>query len=668
MTIRFRCPHCRQKLGVPDSLAGKHGRCPKCRGAVDVPADSAEQQADHTPRPAAAHPQVEAFTEEEQSPTPSDTTVYMESTPRPGPRPTEPPPSEDTTGQAVVDTVAAAGLDVPTLEGEPQAKAGWLPRAMVGLAMLVVLVALAIRGYFLYDLRYGPTAAQAGAAQTFVTLSMVLGALSALACLGILISGIAALRLSEMGRNWLMITIIGYLLVHLLYAGLINVPALHPPGAEGGFDTRVMEGVFLAGAVLLLAAPLVYLWRFGRLWGTGKPEAIDVIDLVDRLLKEALKARASDVHFEPGSDGVSVRYRIDGVLHPIITYPTTMQDRIVSRVKVMGRMDIAERRLPQDGGATLAVGNKGVDLRISTVPSNYGERAVIRLLDPATSIYGLEGLGMGPDLLPKMDAIIESPHGVFFCTGPTGSGKTTTLYAALLRVNAGERNVLTVEDPVEYQLPGISQLPVGKKKGMTFASGLRSMLRQDPDVIMVGEVRDTETADMVIRAAQTGHLVLSTLHTNDSAGAVTRLLDLEIEPFLLASTLTGVLAQRLVRRVCPDCGEQYEPGQEEVERLGLAFKPGMQFRRGRGCVRCLSTGYYGRIGLFELLMVDDAIRELIMEKSDAWAVRKAALSHGMISLREEGARKVAQGITSSAEVWRVIRGTVYDDEGRSSSA
>jgi len=250
---------------------------------------------------------------------------------------------------------------------------------------------------------------------------------------------------------------------------------------------------------------------------------------------------------------VAIRYRIDGVLHTVATCPTPALERLVARVKVMGQMDIAEKRLPQDGGATLHLPDRNIDLRISTVPSSFGERAVIRLLDRTTGLLGLEGLGLGPDLVRVMDRIVKSPYGVFFCTGPTGAGKTTTLYAALMHVDSSERNVITVEDPVEYQLPGITQLPVRRRKGMTFASGLRSILRQDPDVIMVGEVRDDETAHIVIEAAQTGHMVFSTLHTNDSAGAIARLLDLGVEPFLLSSVLTAVLAQRLVRRICRNC-------------------------------------------------------------------------------------------------------------------
>jgi general secretion pathway protein E len=383
-------------------------------------------------------------------------------------------------------------------------------------------------------------------------------------------------------------------------------------------------------------------------------ESAPVVELVNKLLFEALRARASDVHLQPAADEMIVRYRIDGVLHSVATYPPAVLEPVVSRIKVMARMDITEKRLPQDGRTTVRLGNKSVDLRISTVPSDYGERVVVRLLDRAAGVFGLEELGMSPHHLEAMDRIAHSDSGLFFCTGPTGSGKTTTLYAALSRVDSRERNIITLEDPIEYHLPGITQLPAGEKKGMTFASGLRSILRQDPDVIMVGEVRDVETARMAVRAAQTGHLVLSTLHTSDSAGAVARLLDLGVEPFLLASVLEAVLAQRLVRTVCPDCGEPYEPPPAELSRLGLA-RPDADatWRRGAGCENCLETGYYGRTGLFELLLVDEPIRELIKERADAGAIREQADRTGVAALRDDGVAKATSGITTVEEVLRV---------------
>ncbi|MFO7956016.1 MAG: GspE/PulE family protein [Candidatus Brocadiia bacterium] len=382
-------------------------------------------------------------------------------------------------------------------------------------------------------------------------------------------------------------------------------------------------------------------------------ESAPVVQLVNKLLFEALRARASDVHIQPTGEGVVVRYRIDGVLHPVATYPLSVLEPVVSRIKVMGRMDITERRLPQDGRTTVRLGNKNVDLRISTVPSNYGERVVVRLLDRSTGVYGLEELGLSGDHLEMMDRIVDEPNGMFFCTGPTGSGKTTTLYAALLRVDSEERNVITLEDPIEYHLSGITQLPVTEKKGMTFASGLRSILRQDPDVIMVGEVRDVETARMAVRAAQTGHLVLSTLHTNDSAGAVARLLDLGVEPFLLSSTLTAIMAQRLVRRICPDCSEPYAATPQELKGLGLEQDQEAELRRGKGCEKCLHTGFYGRLGLFELLPIDDPIRKLIVQEADAMTIRNSALERGLVTLRADGVRKVLDGKTTPGEVMRV---------------
>ncbi len=382
-------------------------------------------------------------------------------------------------------------------------------------------------------------------------------------------------------------------------------------------------------------------------------ESAPVVQLVNKVLFEALRARASDVHIQPTGEGVVVRYRIDGVLHPVATYPLSVLEPVVSRIKVMGRMDITEKRLPQDGRTTVRLGNKNVDLRISTVPSNYGERVVARLLDRSTGVYGLEELGLSLEHLEMMDRIVDEPNGIFFCTGPTGSGKSTTLYAALLRVNSRERNVITLEDPIEYHLSGITQLPVTEKKGMTFASGLRSILRQDPDVIMVGEVRDVETARMAVRAAQTGHLVLSTLHTNDSAGAVARLLDLGVEPFLLSSTLTAVLAQRLVRRVCPECAEPCLASPEQLKQLGLEQDREVELRRSRGCDNCLQTGFYGRVGLFELLQVDEPVAALILEGADARAIRNSALERGLVTLRADGVRKVLQGVTTPEEVMRV---------------
>ena len=420
----------------------------------------------------------------------------------------------------------------------------------------------------------------------------------------------------------------------------------------------VMNPVLMTLYGLTCIAALVAFSRTQEAFTIKGPGEHDIVDLVDRLLSEALRVSASDVHVEPTVGGTIVRYRIDGVLHSVAEYPPAVADKAAARIKVLGSMDIAERRLPQDGGAKMTMDNRTIDLRISTVPSEYGERVVIRLLDPETGLMGFEALGMDERMINTMQEVINSPHGVFFSTGPTGSGKTTTLYAALMRANRSERNVITVEDPIEYRLTGIAQLPVGRKKGMNFASGLRSILRQDPDVIMVGEVRDEETARMVVEAAQTGHLVLSTLHTNDSAGAVTRLLDLGIEPFLLASCLPAVLAQRLVRTICPECKQPYTPDMAELTELHIKLgdEAPPTFYRGRGCANCMETGYRGRIGLFELLVVDDEIRNLITKSVDAGTIRTVALERGMVDLRTDGARKVMKGLTTVDEVKRMTLG------------
>jgi general secretion pathway protein E len=385
-----------------------------------------------------------------------------------------------------------------------------------------------------------------------------------------------------------------------------------------------------------------------------------VIKLVNLILFEAVQQEASDVHIQPYEDRLVVRVRIDGVLFDLFDLPTGVQEEVISRVKVMCRMNIAEKRLPQDGRATVQVGDRVIDLRVSTVPASHGERVVIRLLDKSVRLYTLGELGMDPGTLERFARLIGVEHGLILVTGPTGSGKTTTLYAALGEINSAERNVITLEDPIEYQLKGISQIQIAEKKGMTFASGLRSVLRQDPDIIMVGEIRDHETAVMAIQSALTGHLVFSTLHTNDAASAVTRLLDLGIEPYLVSSSLVGVLAQRLVRRVCDECARPYAPEASELETL--RFEPSAQerqrFRKGAGCEACRGTGYHGRVGCFELLVADDEVRQLIHTRSTASAINEAARHAGMHSLREDGVMKVTAGRTTFEEVIRVaIRAT-----------
>jgi len=381
-----------------------------------------------------------------------------------------------------------------------------------------------------------------------------------------------------------------------------------------------------------------------------------VIKLVNLILFEAVKRRASDVHIQPYEDRLVVRFRLDGVLHDLFEPPKALQAEITSRIKVMGGMNIAEHWLAQDGRATVEVGDRVVDLRIATLPTHVGERVVIRLLDKSARLYTLDELGMPPQVLVSFRRLIHTDHGIILVTGPTGSGKTTTLYAALQEINSREANVLTLEDPIEYRLEGVSQTQISGKKGMTFATGLRHVLRQDPDIIMVGEIRDTETARMAIQSALTGHLVFSTLHTNDASGAVARLLDLGAEPYLVASSLLAVLAQRLVRRVCHGCRVEYAPTPEDLARWDLSEPNGPAPRtawRGAGCEACLGTGYHGRVGVFELLTVTEPIRELILKQAKASTIKAEALRGDMTTLRADGVAKVGRGMTTMDEVVRV---------------
>lgn len=383
-----------------------------------------------------------------------------------------------------------------------------------------------------------------------------------------------------------------------------------------------------------------------------------IIKLVNMIISEALRMRASDIHIQPYEDRLQVRYRIDGILYDTMTPPKRFQDAVVSRVKVMGRMDIAERRLPQDGRASVKIADREVDIRISSIPTSWGERVVMRLLDKGQKLYELERLGMDPEQFEIVKTLTGYSHGIIFVTGPTGSGKTTTLYGALSRINSPEKNILTIEDPIEYQLKGISQMEVSSKKGITFATGLRHIVRQDPDIIMVGEVRDLETARISIQSALTGHLVFSTMHTNDSAGAVTRLLDLGIESYLVSSSLIAIVAQRLVRLICPECAIEYEPEEAVIRNLGLAPEEhtGRTFRRGSGCDACMGRGYAGRTGIFEILVVDDEIRQLIKEQAAAGEIKNAAARRETFTtLRMDGARKVLDGLTSAEEVLKVTQ-------------
>jgi general secretion pathway protein E len=380
-----------------------------------------------------------------------------------------------------------------------------------------------------------------------------------------------------------------------------------------------------------------------------------VVELVNLILLDAVKGAASDIHFQPYRENLVVRYRIDGLLFDAHTVPKTLQDEVLSRIKVLGKMDISEKRLPQDGRATVTVGERVIDLRIASLPGSYGERIVLRLLDKSTQSYSLAEVGMDLDNQRRFRELIALEHGLILLTGPTGSGKTTTLYAALQEINTRDRNVLTLEDPIEYDIEGISQTQINVKKGLTFASGLRNVLRQDPDIIMVGEIRDQETAVMAIQSALTGHLVFSTLHTNDAASAVTRLLDLGIEPYLVSSSVLAVLAQRLVRKVCSSCAVEKELTAEERETLGLTadVDATLRYRAGPGCPACRNTGYRGRVAICELLRVDDSIRRQIQSRASASEIRDAAVRSGMRLLRDDGIDKVLAGITTPSEVARV---------------
>jgi general secretion pathway protein E len=393
-----------------------------------------------------------------------------------------------------------------------------------------------------------------------------------------------------------------------------------------------------------------------------------IIRWVNSLIFQAVKDRASDIHIEPGERDVVVRYRVDGNLREAKRAPKKFQNSINARVKIMAGLNIAEKRMPQDGRIRRKMAGKDVDMRVATVPTANGERTTIRLLDRASVMLGLPDIGFPADTLEQVRSIIQRPHGILLVTGPTGSGKTTTLYSCLSEINSPDKNILTVEDPVEYQLEGISQTQINPKIELTFASGLRSFLRHDPDVIMVGEIRDRETAEIAITASLTGHLVFSTVHTNDAAGAITRLVDMGIEPFLVASSLVGLLAQRLVRRPCPDCARPVRPSEKLVAELGLDpatfYAGGYHFPAVKGqralpvgtvleavgCKMCRQEGYRGRTAIYELLLFNSTVRRLTLERADAATIRNAALADGMISLRFDGARKVVQGMTTAEEV------------------
>ncbi|MDZ7698191.1 MAG: type II secretion system ATPase GspE [Deltaproteobacteria bacterium] len=380
-----------------------------------------------------------------------------------------------------------------------------------------------------------------------------------------------------------------------------------------------------------------------------------IIRLVNRLIYNAVEQRASDIHFEPFENEFKARYRVDGVLHDVESPPQRLQAAIISRVKIMAKLDIAERRLPQDGRIKLKIADKEIDFRISTIPTLFGESVVMRILDRDTLILDLEKLGFPDDVFEQYTELVSQPYGMVLVTGPTGSGKTSTLYTTLAKINSSENKIITLEEPVEYQLNGVNQIQVKPKIGLTFANGLRSIVRQDPDIILVGEIRDRETAEIAIQSALTGHLLFSTLHTNDAVGAVSRLLDMGVESFLLSSTLLGVLAQRLVRVICPHCKEPVTPDAKLLRSMDLDSEEteGVEFFAGKGCEACRHTGFRGRTAIFEYLPVDADMRKEITKRSSTETIKDLALQKGLITLRQDGWRKVRQGITTISEVLRV---------------
>ncbi len=382
-----------------------------------------------------------------------------------------------------------------------------------------------------------------------------------------------------------------------------------------------------------------------------------IIKLVNLVLSQAVKARASDIHIEPYQNRIKIRYRVDGILYDMLSPPKHIQSTLISRIKIMAKLNIAEKRLPQDGRIEIRIGNRDVDIRVSTIPIAFGERVVLRLLDKTNVLLKLSDLGMPEKGLKVFNQLIKSAHGIILVTGPTGSGKTTTLYAALSIIHNTDINIITIEDPIEYQIEGIGQIQVNPKIDLTFANGLRSIVRQDPDVILVGEIRDLETAEIAIQAALTGHLVFSTLHTNDSASAITRLIDMGIEPFLVTSSVIGILAQRLMRNICNECKNVYTPDEESLQNIGITpeMYGGKKIYRGKGCQDCLNTGYRGRTGIFELMILNDSIKNLILKTSDSSSIKHKAVEHEMTTLRQDGALKVLNGITTIEEVLRITQ-------------
>jgi general secretion pathway protein E len=391
-----------------------------------------------------------------------------------------------------------------------------------------------------------------------------------------------------------------------------------------------------------------------------------VIKLVNKIFFQAVHSRASDIHIEPYENHARIRFRTDGVLHDVFTLPKEQVAAFASRLKIMANLNIAEHRLPQDGQSRIKIGHDLVDIRVSVIPTSGGERIVLRLLDKGSDDLGLEKIGFNSGLLNQFKNLIKIPHGIILLTGPTGSGKTTTLYGVLNELNSEQRNILTVEDPIEYQLAGIGQMQVKPKIGLTFATCLRHILRQDPDTIMIGEIRDRETAQIAIQASLTGHLVLSTLHTNDTASAVTRLIDMGIEPYLISSSVIAVMAQRLLRVSCPQCKQPYSPQEKMLSLLSRnneIHAYDAQFHRGFGCDNCINTGYLGRTGIFELLTIDDQIRELIIKRQGSHIIKQAAITKGMNTLREDGLNKALAGQTTLEEVCRVTQDSFQTNVG-----
>jgi len=382
-----------------------------------------------------------------------------------------------------------------------------------------------------------------------------------------------------------------------------------------------------------------------------------IIKLANHIISQSVKARASDIHMEPYQDSFKVRYRVDGILYDLLSPPKWVQPALISRIKVMAKMDIAEKRLPQDGRFDVKIGNQEIDVRVSTIPTSFGERVVLRLLDKSGSLISLSDLGLASDKLNLIENLVRSPNGIILVTGPTGSGKTTTLYAILSSINIPDINIITIEDPIEYKIKGISQIQVNPKINLTFAGGLRSIVRQDPDVILVGEIRDQETAEIAVQSALTGHLVFSTLHTNDSASAITRLVDIGVEPFLISSSVLAVVAQRLIRVLCRNCKQPYTPDNSTLGSIGITPD---QFQettiyRADGCENCFHTGYKGRAGIFEIMLMDSSLKSLILTTYDSSQIKDAALNLNMVTLRQDGIQKVLSGISTIEEVIRVTQ-------------